>query len=104
MCSGYLFSPFGGFFNGPLHRVWGVIALRRVFIKYFKFEVGKYIQVENGTFFSPSGLMGFFNGPDIEFIQFLLLVMCYLQLWFDHLNMWSDFWLPRNRDFISTFP
>ena len=96
MCSGYLFSSVGGFFNGPLHGVWEGNSS--------KFKGGKYIQVENGTFFSPSGLMGFFNGQDIEYVQFLLLVMCCLQLWFDHLNMWSDFWLPRNRDFISTFP
>ena len=36
-------------------------------------EEGKYIQVLKGTFFSPSGLVGFFNGPYI--VQFLLLVM-----------------------------
>ena len=36
-------------------------------------EEGKYIQVLKGTFFSPSGFMGFFNGPYI--VQFLLLVM-----------------------------
>ena len=101
MCSGYLFSQFCGFFNGPLHRVCGVIALRGVFIKYFKFEGGKYIQVENGTFFSPSGLMGFFNGQDIEYVQFSLLVMCCLQLWFDHLNMWSDFCFAEIETCIS---
>ena len=36
-------------------------------------EEGKYIQILKGTFFPPSGLVGFFNRPYI--VKFLLLVM-----------------------------
>ena len=41
------FPQLVGFFNGPLHRGWEGNSS--------KFEGGKYIQVENGTFFPHLG-------------------------------------------------
>ena len=91
LCSGYLFSP-----------LWGFLMVHCTSLTYRVFNLQC-----SGYLFSPS--MGFLMVHCIWWWLKWIYMLVVVWMWTafpprsDHLHMWSDFWILRNRDFWLNF-